>query len=309
MKKIFLLLLQLTAFMSVLGSSALANEPKPGGLGLQPAATPQMERLVDFHDNLLMWIITGITLFVLALMIWVIVRYNKAANPKPASFTHNVPIEILWTAIPIVILIVISVKSFSVLYYLDRAEDPDMTLKVSGYQWGWTYSYPDQEIEDYNSDIIPEEEIAEYIPNGQGRRLLEVYNPVVLPIDKNILIHVTAAPTDVIHSWAMPAFGIKKDAVPGRLNETWVRIKKTGVYFGQCSEICGISHAFMPISVYAVPEEEFTAWTECVKGDGASALYPARKCVQDLGLDKYRNSKSQDNKQENKFAQVTGANE
>lgn len=291
MKKISILSMQLLAFFMAFVSPALAYEPKPAGLGFQDAASPRMERLIEFHDHILLGIITAICVFVLGLLIWIAVKYNKKANPTPATFTHNVPIEIIWTVIPIVILIIIAVPSFNLLYYLDRTEEPDMTFKVTGFQWGWAYSYPDHEIEEYRTNMLKDEEMAEIIPDGLGRRLLETDNPVVLPINQNILVQITAYPNDVIHSWTVPAFGVKKDAVPGRLNESWVRITEPGIYYGQCSEICGINHAFMPISVYAVPEEEFIAWTECVNGSGANADYPARACVERFNFDKYRQSR------------------
>lgn len=283
------------AFLIATVFPAQAFEPKPMDLGLQPAASPNMERLHAFHDDILMWIIVGIVIFVFALLVWVCLRYNAKANPVPSKTTHNVLLEVVWTAIPVLILIIIAVPSFKLLFYLDRTATPEMTLKVSGYQWGWTYSYPEHEGLEFNGDMIkgdtPESEMAEldkYIPDGKGRRLLETYNPIVLPIEKNIQILTTAS--DVIHSWTIPAFGVKKDAVPGRTNETWVRISKPGIYYGQCSEICGISHAFMPISVYAVQPEEYDAWIACVKGDeAAKADFPARACVQSLGFDKYRN--------------------
>ncbi len=272
---------------------AMAFEPKPLELGLQPAASPNMERLHAFHNDILMYIIVGIVIFVFALLVWVCIRYDRKSNPVPSKTTHNVLLEVVWTAIPVLILIIIAVPSFKLLFYLDRTASPDMTLKVSGYQWGWTYSYPEHEGLEFNGDMIrgdtPESEIAEldkYIPDGKGRRLLETYNPIVLPIEKNIQILTTAS--DVIHSWTIPAFGVKKDAVPGRTNETWVRISKPGIYYGQCSEICGINHAFMPISVYAVPQAEYESWVTCVKDDVAKADYPARACVQSLGFDKYR---------------------
>lgn len=287
---------------------ALAFEPKPTDIGLQEAATPNMERLHAFHDHNLMVVITGIVIFVFILLVWVVLRYNAKANPVPSKTTHHVLLEIVWTIVPVLILILIAIPSYKLLFYLDRvpaaAEDEtNMTLKISGYQWGWTYAYPDVEGLEYNADIIRGEkdekghpaapavdqaEIDKYVPGGKGRRLLETYNPIVLPTGKNIQILLTA--TDVIHAWTIPAFGVKKDAVPGRTNETWVRIEKPGIYYGQCSEICGIDHASMPISVYAVTPEEYSAWVACVSGDGegAKADFPARACVQSLGFDKYR---------------------
>lgn len=277
-----------TVFLAVWGiGSAMAGEPKPWGIGLQEAATPVKREVHEFH-NLLMVIITGIVVVVLGLLLFVMFRYNEKANPEPSKVTHNALIEVIWTVVPVCILLVIALPSFKVLYFMDRVADPDMTLEVTGYQWGWSYKYPDHGDIEFNADMIQPEDMAEYFPNGDGRRLLETYNPVVLPTNKNIEILVTARPNDVIHSWAMPAFGIKKDAVPGRLNHTWANIEKSGVYFGQCSEICGESHAFMPISIYAVPEEDFNSWVNCVQNDETGAFYPARACVQKLDLDKYR---------------------
>ncbi len=228
---------------------------KPLQLGLKPAASPQMERIADFHDGLLMWVITFIVIFVTGLLIYVAIRFNKKANPTPSKTTHNVLLEVLWTAIPVLILIIIAIPSFKMLYYLDRVEEPDMTLKVTGYQWYWGYEYPDHGGISFESYMIPEDELDE---SKGHRRLLSTDNPVVLPIDTNIQIVITAA--DVLHAFTVPAFGIKKDAVTGRLNETWVRIDKPGTYYGQCSEICGVNHAYMPIEIKAVTKEEFEAW-------------------------------------------------
>lgn len=305
MKSLFNLTLSLTALLFA-ALPAQAYEPKPTELLQQEAASPTMERLHHFHDGLLMWIITAIVIFVFILLVIVAVKFNAKSNPTPSQTTHHVGLEIAWTLVPVLILIVIAVPSFKLLYYLDRTETPDLTLKATGYQWGWTYTYPDYEGLEFNADIIRAsknadgspstpaqdvEEINKYIPDGKGRRLLETYNPVVLPVNKNIQIITTA--NDVIHAWTVPAFGAKKDAVPGRLNETWTRIERTGVYYGQCSEICGIDHSSMPISVYAVLPDEFTAWTECVKGDGAKADFPARECVDKLGFNKYRVKENQ----------------
>lgn len=282
---------------------AFAFEPKPTDIGLQAPATPNMERLHEFHDNILLVIITGIVVFVFVLIAWVVLRYNHKTNPVPSKTTHHVWLEIIWTVAPVVILILVAIPSYKLLFYLDRTATPDMTLKISGYQWGWTYTYPEQDGLEFNADIIRGEknaeghpappeadqvEIDKFIPEGKGRRLLETYNPIVLPTEKNIQILTTA--TDVIHAWTIPALGVKKDAVPGRTNETWVRITTPGVYYGQCSEICGIDHASMPIALYAVTEEEYKAWLACVGtgGEGASADYPSRACVQSLGFDKYR---------------------
>lgn len=255
MKKITFWGMALFSLFSSLSAAQAENIMRPTQLGLQPAASPQMERITWFHDHLLMWIITAIVIFVTALMVWVVIRYNRKANPTPSKTTHNVLLEVLWTVVPVIILIVIAVPSFKMLYYLDRVEEPDMTLKVTGYQWYWGYDYQDHEGISFLSYMIPEDEIDE--SKGQ-RRLLSTDNVVVLPIDTNIQILVTSA--DVIHSFTIPAFGFKKDAVPGRMNETWVRIDKPGTYYGQCSQICGVNHAFMPIEIKAVTKEEFQQW-------------------------------------------------
>jgi cytochrome c oxidase subunit II len=252
----------------------VVGAPQPWQLGLQASASPGKEQWTDFH-NLLVVVITGITLLVLALLIYVMVRFNSRSNPAPTRTSHNTVIEVLWTVVPVIILVIIAVPSFKVLYYMDKTQDAEMTLKVTGRQWYWDYSYPDQGDIGFSSYMIPDEEIKP----GQ-KRLLEVDNRIVLPIDTNIRILVTAG--DVIHSWAMPALGIKKDAIPGRINETWARIDKEGVYYGQCSEICGTNHGFMPIAIEAVSKERFQQWVEEAKvkfagnNDGpAPAIPPA----------------------------------
>lgn len=254
MKKLNFVFLSLIGFFVATAVQA-QDLPKPTQLGFKAAASPQMERLIHFHNDLLMWVITAIVIFVTGLLIYVMIRYRAKANPTPSKTTHNVLLEVLWTAIPIIILIVIAIPSFKMLYYLDRTENPEMTLKVTGYQWYWGYEYQDHDGINFLSYMIPEAEIDE---SKDQRRLLSTDNAVVLPIDTNIQITITAA--DVLHSFTVPAFGIKKDAVPGRLNETWVRIDKPGTYYGQCSEICGINHAYMPIEIKAVTKEEFEAW-------------------------------------------------
>ncbi len=275
----------LGAFLSV---NAFAGEPTPWQLGFQESASPVKQELQSFH-NLLLYIITAIVIVVFCLLAYVMIRFNARVNPKPSNFSHNTVIEVIWTVVPICILIVIAIPSFKVLFYMDKVADPDMTLKVTGYQWGWTYTYPDHGDIEFNADIIREaDEMEEFFPNGEGRRLLETYNPVVLPINQNIEILVTSRPEDVIHSWAVPSFGVKTDAVPGRMNHTWTKITKPGVYFGQCSEICGRDHAYMPISIYAVTESEFAQWVECVQNEDTDSFYVARGCAQNLNLDKYR---------------------
>ncbi|MEK6733661.1 MAG: cytochrome c oxidase subunit II, partial [Pseudomonadota bacterium] len=199
-------------------------------------------------------IITGVVVFVFLLLAYTCVRYYHKNNPKPSKFTHNVGIEIIWTIIPFILLIIIAIPSFKLLYFVDTVGEMDMTVKVTGRQWFWQYEYPDEKIA-FDSYIIPDDQLKP----GQ-HRLLDVDNEVILPIDTNIRVLVTAG--DVIHSFAVPALGIKIDAVPGRINETWVRITKPGRYYGQCSELCGVGHGFMPISLKAVSKEEYKAWVD-----------------------------------------------
>ncbi|MDH5721833.1 MAG: cytochrome c oxidase subunit II [Alphaproteobacteria bacterium] len=241
---------------------ALANEPVNWGLTFQPSASSSAERIHEFH-NMLLYIISAIVGFVLLLLSIVILRFNKKANKTPSNVTHNVLLEIVWTVIPIVILIIIAVPSFKILYQNDKIAEPEMTLKVTGYQWYWGYEYPDQGGINFLSYMVKDEEIKD----GQ-KRLLSTDNVVVLPIETNIALLVTAA--DVIHAWTIPAFGVKIDAVPFRTNETWFRINKPGVYYGQCSEICGKDHTYMPIEVHAVTKEEFRAWVARAKVEFAS---------------------------------------
>lgn len=228
--------------------------PTDWQMGLQPPASPVAEAIVSFHD-LLLWIIGVITLFVIALLGYILVRYHERFNPKPSTTSHNVTLEIVWTVIPVLILVAIAIPSYRLLYYQDRIENAEMVIKVVGRQWYWEYHYPEHGDLVFVSNLIPEDELQP----GQ-LRLLEVDQPLVLPTDTNISILVTAG--DVLHSFAVPALGLKTDAIPGRLNQTWVRITKAGRYYGQCSELCGQGHAYMPIVVDAVSGAEFQAWVE-----------------------------------------------
>lgn len=271
MKSVSVFLLSfIAAFMAVclLPFAAEASSELKWGVALTEAASPVKERMIEFH-NMLLWIISAICLFVLLLLIYVIFRYNKHANSVPSKITHNVPLEIAWTIVPIIILIVIAVPSFKLLYYTDRVAEPEMTLKVIGYQWYWGYEYPDQEISEFQAYMIPDADID--VEAGQ-KRLLSTDYPIVLPVDTDIEFLITAA--DVLHSFAVPAFGVKTDAVPGRTNVAWVRITKPGIYYGQCSELCGANHAFMPIEVRAVSKDAFARWAEAAKEDldGSYAL-------------------------------------
>lgn len=221
-------------------------------LGLQDAASPVMHEIIWFHDSLLLPIITVITVFVLGLLLFVIFRFNEKANPTPSKTTHNTLLEVIWTAVPILILVVIAIPSFKLLYLQDKAQDADLTIKAIGNQWYWTYEYPDHGNFVFDANMVADEEL-----NGRPR-LLATDNEVVVPVNKVVRVLTTA--TDVIHNWAMPSLGVKIDSVPGRINETWFKAEKTGIYYGQCSELCGTRHAFMPIQLRVVSEADFEAW-------------------------------------------------
>ncbi len=216
-----------------------------------------MEKIVELHDFML-WMVFLIPAFVLIVIGYIAIRYNKKANPKPQTFTHNTLIEVIWTVVPIIILIIIAIPSIKLLYFMDKVVDAEMTLKVTGKQWYWTYEYPDHDDITFDSNMIPDDEIKE----GQIR-LLETDNRVVLPVGTDIRLLFASA--DVIHAWALPQLGVKIDTVPGRLNESWVHINEVGTYRGQCSELCGINHAYMPIVVDAVSKEDFAKWIEKAK--------------------------------------------
>ncbi len=230
----------------------LMGQPTPGGIGLQPAAAPLKHEAIFFHDVVLMPVITIITLLVLALLIWIAIRYNKRANPVPAKWSHNTVIEVIWTVVPVLILVGISLFSFRLLFAYHDMPDPDLTVKVTGNQWNWAYEYPDQGVAEYISNMTPEDKAPAHLYR------LAADEPMVVPVGKTVRLLVTAS--DVIHSVGLPAFGLKTDAVPGRVNETWFNAEKTGIYYGQCSELCGVDHAFMPMQINVVTEAEFAAW-------------------------------------------------
>ncbi len=249
----FALLAGLLASGGAWAQDALVGQPVPGGLGLQPGVTPIKEQVHDFH-NLLLVIITLICLFVLALLVYVMWRFRASANPTPSKTSHNTLIEVIWTAVPVMILVVIAIPSMKLLYAQDVIPEADMTIKTIGKQWYWTYEYPDHGNFVFDAFMLQDEEAAE-----QGLpRLLATDRAVVIPVDTTVRILVTAG--DVLHSFAVPAFGIKIDAVPGRLNETWVHVTEEGTYYGQCSELCGTGHAYMPIMFEVVSQSAFDAW-------------------------------------------------
>jgi cytochrome c oxidase subunit 2 len=240
------------ALVSGAATPAYAQMPTPWQRGFQDAVTPVAERIHSFHDMLLV-LISVITVFVLALLLYVMIRFNAKANPTPSRTTHNTMIEVLWTVVPVLILVAIAVPSFKLLYFADRHPNPDMTVKVLGYQWYWGYAYPDHGNLTFESRMV---ETADLKP-GQVR-LLSVDNPMVVPVDTNIRVLLTT--DNVIHAWAVPSFGVKTDTTPGRINETWFRATKTGTYYGQCSELCGVNHGFMPVEVRVVSKAEFARW-------------------------------------------------
>ena len=233
------------------------GQPTPWEYNLQESASPVMDNIIWFH-NFLVWIITAITIFVLILLVIVAVKFNAKANPVPSKTTHNTLIEVAWTIIPVLILVGIAVPSFRLLFQQLDIPKADLTIKATGKQWYWSYAYPDNGKFEFDSLMVADKK----------PRLLAVDNEVVVPVNKVIRVQVTGA--DVIHAFAVPSFGIKIDAVPGRLNETWFKATKEGMFYGQCSELCGKDHAYMPIAVRVVSDQEFAAWVETAKKKFAS---------------------------------------
>ncbi|WP_345890868.1 cytochrome c oxidase subunit II [Devosia oryzisoli] len=289
------------ALLTMAPAMAVAQEvpqghPMAGQVHLQESVTPIMDSIVAFHNGPLMWTISLIVLFVLALLVIVILRFNAKSNPVPARFTHNTLVEVIWTVVPIVVLIIIAIPSFGVLSdqltvpdgqrkYLGsnifsfgevEVPAPELTVKVSGEQWYWNYEYVDEGVA-FDSNILNDEQRPQIKPNQP--RLLAVDNELVVPVDTTVRVQVTSSPSGVIHAFAVPSFGIKIDAVPGRLNETWFNARETGIYYGQCSELCGKDHAFMPIAVRVVTAEEYQAFIGAFKESrdyqAAAATLPA----------------------------------
>jgi len=240
----------------MLGDLPVIGKPEPGGIGFQPASSPlAMDQ--QWLDHFVLWIIAVITVIVCLLILWCIVRFNRRANPVPARFTHNTPVEVLWTVVPVLILLTIGVFSLPALFRSqEMPSDPDLVIKAIGHQWYWSYEYPNDGIA-FDALMLAREELAD---NGysEDEYLLATDNAVVVPVGATVLMQVTA--TDVIHSWTIPAFAVKQDAVPGRIAQLWFEATQEGVYFGQCSELCGINHAYMPIVVKAVSQEKYDAW-------------------------------------------------
>lgn len=256
-RKIQTYVLSLVVSLIIMPSMALGQGlslPEGTNFNLPAPASTTAEKIHDFH-NILLWIIGGITVFVFVLLVYVVLRFNEKANPTPSKFTHNWTLEIAWIAIPTLIVLFIAILSMRLLYFQDLQKEPDMRIEVTGYQWYWGYKYPDHGDIEFMSYMIADEDIDE--SKGE-KRLLSTDTKVVMPIDTTVQLLISAG--DVIHAWTIPDFGVKIDAVPGHVNETWVNITKPGVYYGQCSELCGKDHSYMPIEVHAVTKEEFNKW-------------------------------------------------
>ena len=263
--------------LCVRAAFAAEGRPVDWQLGFQPAATPIAEQMHDFH-TLVLVIITVITLFIMALLLWVMVRYNSKANPEPSRTSHNTTIEVAWTIIPVLILLVIAIPSFRLLYAQYDVPKADLTVKATAHQWYWSYAYPDQGNFSFDSLLVEKEDLRPDQPY-----LLAVDNEVVVPVNK--VVHVLVTSDDVIHNWAVPAFGTKIDAVRGRNSLTWFQATRPGVYYGQCSELCGSRHAYMPIAVRVVSEEEFADWVVKAQGAYASTMPEPAAPVKNVNAD------------------------
>lgn len=260
--------------------AAMAGQPVDGQLGMQLPVTPVAHAISSFHD-LVTGIIIAITVFVMILMLYVMIRFRESSNPTPSKTTHNTLIEIAWTVVPIMILVVIAVPSFRLLNLQYAYPKPDLTIKATGYQWYWSHEYPDQGGFSFDSLMLSDDEVKAQQAKGiKAPRNLAVDNEVVVPVNKNVHVLVTAG--DVIHNWTIPSFGSKVDAVPGRVNATWFRAEKTGVYYGQCSELCGKDHAFMPIAVRVVSDQVFNDWSAAMK---AKDKKRAKQIIEQVALE------------------------
>src|SRR5499426_216873 len=262
------------------GARAGYGQPSPWQVGLQGAASPVMESLTSFH-NFLLVVITLITIFVLALLVTVIVKFNARANPAPTRTTHNTLLEVLWTVVPVAILVVIALPSFKLLFFQQNLPPADVTVKATGKQWYWSYSYPDSKFE-FDSIMLQDKDREKL--NPVPPRLLGVDNAMVVPVNKVVRVQTIGAA--VIHAFAVPSFGIKIDAIPGRLNETWFKASREGIYYGQCSELCGKDHAFMPIEVRVVSEQAYAAWLDDAKKKFAVDQRPGAGAVATAELTK-----------------------
>jgi cytochrome c oxidase subunit II len=279
MRQAWLRLMALVGFMAASGGAMATDgygQPTPWQIGLQGSASEIMEFITAMHTGLF-WLITVISLFVLALLAYCIVKFNEKANPVPSKTTHNSTVEVLWTVIPVVILVIIAIPSFRLLRLQEEIPPADVTIKVTGVQWAWNVEYAkDSGGFGFRVNMLSDDEIKKEIAGGKKAadvpRLLAVDNEIVVPVNKVVRVQVTAS--DVMHAFAMPSLGIKRDAVPGRLNETWFRANREGVYYGQCSELCGTNHAFMPAAIRVVSAAKYAEWLEGAKkkfADGGPA--------------------------------------
>ncbi|HEX3861018.1 MAG TPA: cytochrome c oxidase subunit II [Stellaceae bacterium] len=267
---VFLAIIGISATMMVLSAAGWAAQPQDWELGMQPPATPVKERIQEFHNELLV-IITLITVFVMGLLGYAMYRFSAKRHPVPTRTSHNTVIEILWTVVPVVILVLIAIPSFKLMYFMDRVPTTaDMTIKVTGNQWFWNYEYPDQGVK-FDSNLIQEKDLKP----GQ-KRLLDVDNPLVVPVNAIVRVQVAGVPDGVIHSWFVPSFGVQEYAMPGRLNESWFKVEHEGTYYGECNQICGINHAFMPIEIKAVAKADFDKWLADAKKKFATATPEAK---------------------------------
>ena len=262
MKYLSLIFIALFSFLSNVSSTETL--PKDWQLGFSAPATELMSDVIAFHSYILMPIITGISILVLALLLYIAYRYNSNRNQIASTTTHNTVIEVLWTVIPVILLIIIAIPSFRILYTAETIPKADLTIKAIGNQWYWSYEYPDYDDFSFDANMLQDEELSD-----PSLRLLETDTQIVVPVNKVVKLLITS--NDVLHAWTIPAFAVKKDAVPGRLNETWFKAEKTGTYYGQCSELCGPKHAFMPINVKVVSQDEFDNWLNFAKEEYASS--------------------------------------
>ena len=265
-KKALLFLFSYMIFSPAIAAENI-GQAVPWGLNLREPYSTFMEDSIVFHDGL-MWLISIISLFVLLLFAIIVFRYNAKSNPEPSRTTHNTFLEVAWTAVPVLILVLMAIPSFKLLYQGDVVPESDVTIKAIGHQWYWSYEYPDHGNFTYDATMMTDEDFNDEDYNYAGKdrpftRLLTTDTRVVVPVGKVIRVQVTS--TDVIHAWAVPSLGVKKDSVPGRLNETWFKADREGIFYGQCSELCGQMHGFMPIEVHAVSEEKFLKWIEETK--------------------------------------------
>ena len=262
MKYLSLIFIALFSFLS--NASSTETLPKDWQLGFSAPATELMSDVIAFHSYILMPIITGISILVLALLLYIAYKYNSNRNQIASTTTHNTVIEVLWTVIPVILLIIIAIPSFRILYTAETIPKADLTIKAIGNQWYWSYEYPDYDDFSFDANMLQDEELSD-----PSLRLLETDTQIVVPVNKVVKLLITS--NDVLHAWTIPAFAVKKDAVPGRLNETWFKAEKTGTYYGQCSELCGPKHAFMPINVKVVSQDEFDNWLNFAKEEYASS--------------------------------------